>query len=100
MNSRAVIFKAVAAMTLCLGLGVVAGMAVSAPDDSVITAKVKSALVADRNVNGFDISVETRQGEVRLGGSADNQEQIDRAVRIARQVDGVRGVDNRVRIKR
>jgi len=100
MNSRAVIFKTIAAIVLCLGLGVAAGIAIAAPDDGVITAKVKSALVADRNVNGFDIGVETQRGEVRLSGSADSQEQIDRAVRIARQVEGVRGVDNRVHVKR
>jgi hyperosmotically inducible protein len=68
-------------------------------DDSVITAKIKSALVADRGVNGFDIHIETRQGEVLLSGSVENQAQSDRAVDIIRKIDGVRKVDNRVRVQ-
>jgi hyperosmotically inducible periplasmic protein len=113
MNNLAAVLKTIAAIVLCVGLGVVAGIAVGATtsgsggstagaraDDSVITAKIKSGLVADRNVHGFDISVETKQGEVLLSGSVDSQDQIDRAVRIARQVEGVRRVDNRMRVKR
>jgi hyperosmotically inducible protein len=69
-------------------------------DDSVITAKIKSALVADRGVNGFDIHVETRQGQVSLSGSVDSQAQAERAAAIAGQVDGVRRVDNRMRVQR
>jgi osmotically-inducible protein OsmY len=98
--NRAIFLKTAVAIVICIGLGVAAGIAVAAPDDSVITAKIKSALVADRSVNGFGINVETRSGEVLLSGTADNQAQIDRVVTIARQVDGVRKVDNRMRVTR
>ena len=51
-------------------------------DDGVITAKVKSALLADDVVRSFEFKVETRKGEVQLSGFAANQVQIDRAIEI------------------
>ena len=53
-------------------------------DDSAITTKVKSALLADDIVKGLDIQVETSKGEVQLSGFVDSQDQIDRAVTIAK----------------
>lgn len=61
--------------------------------DSWITTKVKSQLVADRDVSGLDISVETREGVVSLTGEAKNQTQVSKAVQIARSTDGVKRVD-------
>ncbi len=72
----------------------------SAVDDSVITAKVKSALIADNEIKALDISVKTRKGEVWLSGNVDNQNQIDRAVQIASNVDGVKTVSNRLAVKK
>jgi hyperosmotically inducible protein len=69
-------------------------------DDSVITAKVKSALIADDDVKAFDISVKTRQGEVVLSGFVDSQSQVDRAVDIASSVGGVKTVSNRLTVKK
>jgi hyperosmotically inducible protein len=68
-------------------------------DDSAITAKVKSALLADPDVKGLDIKVETNKGEVQLSGFVDNQAQIDRAVSIARGVEGVKNVQNKMTLK-
>lgn len=72
----------------------------SVVDDSVITAKVKSALVADKEVKAFDINVKTRKGEVVLSGDVDNQNHVDRAIQIASNVDGVKSVSNRMNVKR
>lgn len=69
-------------------------------DDSVVTAKVKSALLADPNVKSFDIAVVTRKGEVQLSGHVDNQTQVDRAIDVARGVDGVLGVNNEMSVKK
>lgn len=69
-------------------------------DDGVITANVKSALLAERNVNSFDIGVVTRKGEVQLSGYVNNQAQIDRAIEVARSVSGVSGVVNEMSIKK
>ncbi|SFW16057.1 BON domain-containing protein [Nitrosovibrio sp. Nv17] len=68
-------------------------------DDSAITASVKSALLTDPDVKGLDITVETRKGEVLMSGFVDSQYQIDRALTLARGVDGVRSVDNRMNVK-
>jgi len=68
-------------------------------DDSVVTARVKSALVADPDVKGFDFKIETRKGEVQLSGFVEDQTQIDRAIAITRGVEGVRNIDNKVSLK-
>lgn len=69
-------------------------------DDGIITAKVKSALLADPNVKSFDIAVVTRKGEVQLSGFVDNQTQIDEAAAIVTKVEGVTKIDNELSIKK
>lgn len=68
-------------------------------DDSIITSKVKTALLADPDVKSFDLKVETRKGEVLLSGFVANQAQIDRAIAIARSVQGVVVVTNKMDLK-
>lgn len=68
-------------------------------DDSAITTKVKSALLADGEVKGLDIKVETNKGEVQLSGFVDTQAQIDRAISVAKGVEGVKNVDNKMSLK-
>lgn len=69
-------------------------------DGSIITTKVKTALLADEKVKSFDIAVVTRKDEVQLSGFVDNQSQMDRAVGVARAVEGVRDVKNEMSIKK
>lgn len=68
-------------------------------DDSTITTKVKSALLADPDVKGLDIKVETRKGEVQLSGYVDSQAQIDRAIAVTKGIEGVKNVDNKMTVK-
>ncbi len=68
-------------------------------DDSVVTSKVKSALLADPDVKSFDLKVETRSGEVMLSGFVGNQAQVDRAILVARGVEGVKVVSNKMDLK-
>ena len=68
-------------------------------DDTVVTAKVKTALVADPNIKGLDIKVETSKGDVLLSGFVDSQQQIDRGVALAKRVEGVKNVDSRLTVK-
>ncbi|MFZ6766365.1 BON domain-containing protein [Undibacterium sp. Di26W] len=68
-------------------------------DDSVITTKVKTALMADDTVKSMDVKIETRKGEVLLSGFADNQAQIDRSVVVAMTIQGVKKVDNKMSLK-
>ena len=68
-------------------------------DDSIITTKVKSKLLADQDIKGFDLKVETHKGDVLLSGFVDNQAQIDHAIMITRSIEGVKNVDNKVGLK-
>jgi hyperosmotically inducible protein len=68
-------------------------------DDSVVTTRVKSALLADDYVKSLDIKVETRKGEVMLSGFADNQVQIDRGILVSKNVMGVKNVVNKLSLK-
>lgn len=68
-------------------------------DDSVITTRVKSALLADADIKSFDFKVETRKGEVLLSGFVDSQVQLDRASAVARAVPGVKNILNNVSLK-
>jgi hyperosmotically inducible periplasmic protein len=68
-------------------------------DDSVVTARVRSALLADPDVKSFEIKVETRKGQVQLSGFVDTQARIDNAIALTRKVEGVKGVENGMRLK-
>jgi hyperosmotically inducible protein len=68
-------------------------------DDSIITAKVKSALLEDARIKSADIAVVTRKGQVQLSGYVNNQLQIDRAIAISRSINGVHDVINEMTIK-
>jgi hyperosmotically inducible protein len=67
-------------------------------DDSVLTAKVKTALIDDQVTKARDINVETYRGVVQLGGFVDTNEQKSRAGEIARAVSGVQEVRNDLRV--
>lgn len=68
-------------------------------DDSVISTHVKSALLADPDIKGFDFKVATHKGEVQLSGFVDNQAQLDRALDVTKAVPGVKSIDNKVSLK-
>ena len=68
-------------------------------DDAKLTAKVKSALLADAAMKALKINVDTSNAEVTLKGALDTHAQVTRAVEVAEAVDGVRGVVNRLTVK-
>ena len=68
-------------------------------DDTVITGKVKAALIADAVTKAHQINVETRHGEVLLSGFVDTKEARSRAAELARTVDGVRSVKNSIELR-
>ena len=68
-------------------------------DDSLLTSRVKAALLDNIDIKSLGIKVETRKGEVMLSGFVDNQTQIDHAVAVARSVPGVLAIDNKVSLK-
>lgn len=71
----------------------------TAVDDSALTTKVKTLLLADPDVKGLDITVETNKGVVQLSGFVDNPTQANRAAEIARNTQGVAQVQNKMGIR-
>ena len=65
-------------------------------DDSVITTKVKSALLADSTVKGLNINVDTVGGTVTLSGTAASQAERTQAEELAASIEGVRNGVNRI----
>ncbi len=68
-------------------------------DDSTITTKVKAKLLDDPDVSGLAVSVETFEGTVTLTGAVDTPAQRAKAENIARATQGVRGVNNLLKLK-
>ena len=68
-------------------------------DDATITSKVKAALIADPDVKGTQLNVDTYRGVVSLSGYVDSQQQINRAQQKASEVAGVTSVRNDLRLK-
>lgn len=67
-------------------------------DDSVITTKVKSVLLADPTVKGLNISVDTVGGTVTLSGTVSSQDERAKAESLAAGIEGVRSVVNRINL--
>ena len=68
-------------------------------DDSVITTKVKTAIFNEPSLKVNQISVETNKNVVQLSGSVDSSASMNKAVAIARSVEGVSSVKNDMRVK-
>ena len=61
--------------------------------DAWITAKVKSSLMLTRGVDSLDIKVTTRDGVVSLQGVVDSTAERELAIRVAKDIRGVKNVD-------
>ena len=68
-------------------------------DDSLITGKVKAALVADPELKATEINVETFKGTVQLSGFVSSPDDIPKAVQLARGIEGVKSVKNDIAVK-
>ena len=94
------------AFLLALSLATAAGCAATATrestgqfiDDSVITAKVKAAILDRPTLKTREIQVATFKGTVYLRGIVASQATIDEAGRVARGVAGVKSVKNEMRL--
>ena len=68
-------------------------------DDSVITTKVKAAILGESSLKVAVINVETFKGVVQLSGFVSSQAAINKAAELARGINGVKSVRNDMRIK-
>ncbi len=71
---------------------------VRALDDTTITTKVKAAFASGKGIDSNDIHVSTTAGVVTLGGHVQNSYMASRVEEIARNTNGVRGVNNDLRV--
>ena len=68
-------------------------------DDTVITTKVKAAILNEPSLKVAQINVETFKGVVQLSGFVSSQAAINKAVEVARGVGGVTSVRNDMRLR-
>lgn len=69
-------------------------------DDSVITTKVKAAILGEPTLKSHEISVETYKGQVQLSGFVGSADNIVKANEVARSVKGVTSVRNSLVVKK
>lgn len=68
-------------------------------DDTVVTTKVKAAILNEPSLKSAEINVETFKGVVQLSGFVNSQADINKAVEVVRKVNGVKSVKNDMRVK-
>lgn len=68
-------------------------------DDSAISNKVRAELIADADLNLFQIDVTTYKGTVQLSGFVDSADAKARATKVAAGVEGVKDVRNDLIVK-
>lgn len=68
-------------------------------DDTVITSKVKYAVMSEDTLKSAEINVETYKGVVQLSGFVSTDKEIAKAVEVTKAVKGVKSVRNDIRIK-
>jgi hyperosmotically inducible periplasmic protein len=69
-------------------------------DDAVVLTSVKTALISDKVTDAGDINVDVNRGVVKLSGFVDDEAQKSQAATVARQVDGVKTVQNDIAVKK
>jgi hyperosmotically inducible protein len=68
-------------------------------DDTVITTKVKAVILDNKFTNGLDVNVETYKGVVQLSGFVKGAAEHDKAIELARSVNGVRSVKDDIVVR-
>lgn len=68
-------------------------------DDASITAQVKMTLLYHRSTSALNTSVKTKRGVVTLSGKAKSGAEMDLAAKFAKDVNGVKSINNRMTIE-
>jgi len=68
-------------------------------DDTVLTTKVKTAILAEPTLKSAEINVETYKGVVQLSGFVGSEQSARKALEVARSVKGVKSVQNAIHLK-
>ena len=67
--------------------------------DTAITTKVKAGLVKEPDLESLGIHVETEKGVVMLSGFVNSKSEADKAVKVAKGIDGVSNVKSAIQVK-
>lgn len=95
-GSGVLAFALIASLVGCANSGQKTGAYV---DDAWITSKVKSELLAKKDVSGTQISVNTTKGVVTLSGNVKTAAESEKAESVAQSVKGVTFVQNEIRVE-
>jgi hyperosmotically inducible protein len=68
-------------------------------DDSVITAKIKQDILSDPLLKASQIDVTTENGVVKLTGTVDSQQSVDRIKALAQSITDVKAVESELVVK-
>lgn len=68
-------------------------------NDISITARVKSALIKDSQIDAFEINIDTYRSVVTLYGHVKNTLQITRVIRLSKTVNGIKKVISKLVVK-
>ncbi len=68
-------------------------------DDSTITNSIRARYLEDPMVHFGEVGVTTLNGNVRLTGRVNSERERQRAAQIAREVKGVRAVNNEIAVR-
>jgi hyperosmotically inducible protein len=68
-------------------------------DDTVITTRVKTAILNEPSLKVLQINVETYRNVVQLSGFVGTAAEMNKAVELARAVKGVTSVKNDMRLR-
>jgi hyperosmotically inducible protein len=77
---------------------VISGQQPPENSDGWLSMKVKGALLFNRNVSAVNTEVYVTDGVVTLKGQADSQAQKDLTGEYAKDIDGIKGIDNQMTI--
>ena len=101
------IFKTISSILAAIALTTLIGCASTTKkestgeyiDDSLITTKVKTAVLNEPTLKSSEINVETFKGVVQLSGFVNSQADIQKAAEVAGSVKGVISVKNDMHLK-
>ncbi len=68
-------------------------------DDASITAQVKLSLLFHGSTSAHNTKVETTEGVVTLYGKAKNAAEKDLVTKLASDINGVKGINNRMTVE-
>lgn len=98
MKNFLILSVLIAFATLNSGCGTIYGAAVdernvkTIAQDTAIKTKILKQLIEDKTVKALDISASSYNGQAYLIGEYSNEIQKEKAIKIAKSVDGVKGV--------